>query len=129
VWSLGRGAHFALLCSCCLWLIGCRDARPSELPGRYVLATAVGQATIVLGPNQRMDQEVRPRAGPVKQISGHWRFEGGFLILDPCLTVDPQMKAKQVGFCAYGVEVPILGQVHISADSVRDLSYRRISAR
>ena len=109
-----------------LILQGCREARPGELPGRYAFSASWGQATLILRPNLTMEQEVRPRSGDLKRISGTWKFAGDFLLLKPCLHVDRQAQGEAEGWCNYGVEVPLSGDVQIRVDFARDLAYQKV---
>jgi len=112
-----------------LVLAGCRDARPAELPGKYVITTDWGQSTLTLRPDHTMEQEVSKRSGPTMHISGSWEFSNGFLSLKPCLEVRWNIEGAAAGGCASGVEVTLFGKVEISADSDHGLAYEKMKER
>src|SRR5580704_9507899 len=109
-----------------LLLVGCRNARPTELPGKYAITTDWGQSTLTLRPDHTMEQEVSKKNGSTTHIAGSWKFSNGFLSLQPCLEVRRNIEGAEVGGCASGVDVTLFGKLEISVDSDHGLAYENV---
>jgi hypothetical protein len=119
----------SLIASCSFLSIGCREARLSELPGKYVVKADFGNGTLILNADHTTDQQFATQGVATEHVRGTWKFDGDFLTLTPCIDFKPDAGASIVGGCSRGVSVTLSSEVEISVDSQHGLAYRKVSGR
>jgi hypothetical protein len=108
-----------------VYTAGCRPARESELPGKYVAKTDWGESTLALKNDHTSEEVMTTKEGTVEKVNGTWELKDGRIILKPCLLINHSPPAGKADFCDYSVEGFGVTGVEIALDPDAGIAYRK----